>query len=72
MKIQIYHIFFIGLVRLKKVLEIIPYFDSTPCVYIYIYIYIYVYQPLGSGRIWQKVNFLKQSLTGLNLEFSFS
>ena len=29
-------------------------------------------QPLRSGRIWHKVNFLKRSLTGLNSEFSFS
>ena len=31
-----------------------------------------IYQPLRSGRIWHKVNFFKQSLTGLNSEFSFS
>ena len=29
-------------------------------------------QPLHSGRTWHKVNLFKQSLTGLNLEFSFS
>ena len=29
-------------------------------------------QPLRSGRIWHKVIFFKQSLTGLNSEFSFS
>ena len=29
-------------------------------------------QPLRSGRIWHKVIFLEQSLTGLNSEFSFS
>ena len=29
-------------------------------------------QPLRSGGIWHKVNFLKLSLTGLNSEFSFS
>ena len=29
-------------------------------------------QHLRSGRIWHKVNFFKQSLTGLNSEFSFS
>ena len=33
--------------------------------------YYHIYQPLCSGRIWHKVNF-KQSLTGLNSEFSFS
>ena len=31
----------------------------------------HIYQPLRSGKIWHKVNF-KQSLTGLNSEFSFS
>ena len=32
-----------------------------------------IYQPLRSGRIWHKVSFFfKRSLTGLNLEFSFS
>ena len=31
-----------------------------------------IYQPLRSGRIWHRVNFLKRSLTGLNSEFSFS
>ena len=31
----------------------------------------HIYPPLRSGRIWHKVNF-KRSLTGLNLEFSFS
>ena len=39
---------------------------------IYIPVYIYIYLPLRSGRIWHKVNFLKQSLTGLNPEFPFS
>ena len=29
-------------------------------------------QPLRSGRIWHKVNFLSGVLTGLNSEFSFS
>ena len=29
-------------------------------------------QPLRSDRIWHKVNFFKQSLTGFNSEFSFS
>ena len=29
-------------------------------------------QPLRLGRIWHKVNFFKQSLIGLNSEFSFS
>ena len=29
-------------------------------------------QPLRSGRIWHKVNFLKRVLTGLNSEFSLS
>ena len=29
-------------------------------------------QPLRSGRVWHKVNFFKQSLTGLNSELSFS
>ena len=32
----------------------------------------HIYEPLHSGRIWHKVNFFKQSLTGLNSEFSFS
>ena len=32
----------------------------------------YIYQPLCSGRIWNKVNFFKRSLTGLNSELSFS
>ena len=27
---------------------------------IYIYIYIYIYQPLRSGRIWHRVNFLAE------------
>ena len=31
-----------------------------------------IYQPLRSGRIWHKVNFLKRSLTVSNSEFSFS
>ena len=31
-----------------------------------------IYQPLRSGRVWHKVNFLKRSLTGFNSEFSFS
>ena len=34
--------------------------------------YIYIYQPLRSGRIWHKRSIFKQSLTGLNSEFSFS
>ena len=29
-------------------------------VCIYIYIYIYIYQPLRSGRVWHKVNFLAE------------
>ena len=32
----------------------------------------HIYQPLRLGRIWHKVNFFKQSLTGLNSELSFS
>ena len=37
----------------------------------YLFITVYhIYQPLRSGRIGHKVNF-KQSLTGLNSEFSF-
>ena len=32
----------------------------------------HIYQPLCSGTIWHKVNFFKQSLKGLNSEFSFS
>ena len=31
----------------------------------------HIYQPLRSGRIWHTASF-KQSLTGLNSEFSFS
>ena len=37
----------------------------------FVFIIIFT-QPLRSGRIWHKVNFFKQSLTGLNSEFSFS
>ena len=37
----------------------------------FLVIYNHIYQPLRSGRIWHKVIF-KQSLTGLNSEFSFS
>ena len=33
--------------------------------------YVYISQPLCPGRIWHKVNIFKQSLTGLNSEFSF-
>ena len=29
-------------------------------------------QPLNMSRIWHKVNFFKQSLTGFNSKFSFS
>ena len=32
----------------------------------------HIYQPLRSGRIWHKVNFKAEFLTGLNSEFSFS
>ena len=36
------------------------------------FMFIIFTQPLRSGRIWHKVNFLKRSLTGLNSDFSFS
>ena len=39
-------------------------------MYIYIYIYIYIYQLLCRSWMRHKVNF--KTLTGLNLEFSFS
>ena len=43
-------------------------FISTAFLYI---IYLFT-QPLHSSRKWHKVNSFKQSLTGLNSEFSFS
>ena len=42
------------------------------CVYIYVYIYIYIYQPLHHEQAVIQGQFFKQSLTGLNSEFSFS
>ena len=43
---------------------------SQKIIYIVVSIY-HIYQPLHSGRIWHKV-ICKQSLTGLNSDFSFS
>ena len=31
-----------------------------------------IYWPIKSNRMWHKINFFKQRLTGLNLEFFFS
>ena len=40
------------------------------CVYICIF-FMHIYLPLNTSRMWHKVKF-KQSITGLNSEFSFS
>ena len=56
--------------NLWKVYNIVNNLIPLPTKYFY-QISIFT-QPLRSGRIWHKVNFFQQSLTGLNSEFSFS
>ena len=46
--------------------------ESQLLPYVHEMLRILFTQPLRSGRIWHKVNFLKRSLTGLISEFSFS